>query len=80
MCLTIYQASWNISNDKVMEMKEFTVTLNAQITMIHKDGDEETIVRFDEEKKKRLERFIKEHLLVDDVVVSDYKVFMMGDI
>ena len=57
-------------------MQEFTVTLNAQITMIHKGGDEETIVCFDDDKKKRLEQYIKEHLLVDDVVVSDYKVFM----
>ena len=57
-------------------MKEFTVTMNAQITIILK-GEEEQVVPFDDDKKKRLETVIKKSLNADDVIVSDYKAFMM---
>ena len=56
-------------------MKEFTVTVNAQITTIGK-GDEKSITAFDEKKKKNIEDYIKKALEADDVVISDYKVFM----
>ena len=60
-------------------MREFTVTMNAQITIILKDKEEEQVVPFDDDKKKRLETAIKELLNVDDAIVSDYKVFMMDN-
>lgn len=57
-------------------MKEYTVTMNAQITCIFKEGtfvDEETI-KF--AMDKMFSDFIKTKMNADDVVVSDLKLFI----
>lgn len=57
-------------------MKEYTVTMNAQITYIKKVEDDHPEVRITAEMEKEMAAAIKEDVMADDVVVSDLKLFI----
>lgn len=58
-------------------MKEYIVTMNAQITFILKDNDSFTEESIRETTEKIMANSIKEDLQADDVVVSDLKLFIL---
>lgn len=58
-------------------MKEYIVTMNAQITFILKDNDTFTEESIRETTEKIMANSIKEDLQADDVVVSDMKLFVL---
>lgn len=58
-------------------MKEFTVTMNAQITYILKESELATEERLRGILEKAMAMVIKEDVDADDVVVSDMKLFIL---
>ena len=57
-------------------MKEYTVTMNAQITYITKVEDNHPEVHITAAMEKEMAAAIKEDTMADDVVVSDLKLFI----
>ena len=57
-------------------MKEYTVTMNAQLTFIYK-GSEYSEETFRIETEEALAEVFKMYLAADDVVVSDLKLFVL---
>ena len=60
-------------------MKEITMTFNAEITMVKKDPPEYYELADNELIRANAEKALKTVLCLDDVHVSDLKVFLHDD-